>query len=325
LSIRSALPQVELAVGQDGAAGERIVLVARVLQAPTAEDRALLDAFAQEHAIEFWLQPGGPDTARPMRDDVATALQLALPEHGVSLPFGPTDFTQVNHRINEVLVGRALRLLAPRPTDQVVDFFCGLGNFTLPLARRAARAVGIEGNAPLLERAARAAEVNGLSARAMPITPGRPEDGPQNRFGPDAADVPQRILERALFRRDLGRRFEVLHRAAAARPGMQAEVRARRRDALVARAQDLDNPRGVELRLAAQRLDAYLFAGQRPFDEHHLAVVARNTAALGIERLDLDDVQVRHGHCAGQVSRNWRQCAPPSDCNVSRTRRISLA
>lgn len=166
LSIRSALPQVELAVGQDGAAGERIVLVARVLQAPSAEDRRLLEAFADKHAIEFWLQPGGPDTARPMRDDVATALQLALPEHGISIPFGPTDFTQVNHRINEVLVGRALRLLAPRPTDHVVDFFCGLGNFTLPLARRCARVVGIEGSAPLLERAARAAEANKLSARA---------------------------------------------------------------------------------------------------------------------------------------------------------------
>jgi 23S rRNA (uracil1939-C5)-methyltransferase len=166
LSIRSALPQVELAVGHDDAGSERIVLVARVLQTPTAEDRARLDTFARTHAIEFWLQPQGPDTARPMNDRASTSLQLPLAEHAVNLPFAPTDFTQVNHRINEVLVRRVVRLLDPRADDRAVDFFCGLGNFTLPLARRAAQVLGIEGSAPLLERAARAASVNGLAARA---------------------------------------------------------------------------------------------------------------------------------------------------------------
>jgi len=102
-----------------------------------------------------------------MFDDVAPTLQLVLAEHAVKLPFGPTEFTQVNHRINEVLVRRVLRLLDPGPNDRVVDFFCGLGNFTLPLARRAARVVGIESSAPLLERAARAAAVNGLATRTQ--------------------------------------------------------------------------------------------------------------------------------------------------------------
>jgi len=163
LSIRGALPQVELAVGGDEGDGERIALVLRVLQPPTQEDRARLVAFARAHAIEFWLQPGGPDTATPMCDDTAPTLQLVLAEHAVTLPFGPTEFTQVNHRINEVLVRRVLRLLDPGSNDRVVDFFCGLGNFTLPLARRAARVVGIEGSASLLERAARAAALNGLA------------------------------------------------------------------------------------------------------------------------------------------------------------------
>jgi 23S rRNA (uracil1939-C5)-methyltransferase len=165
LSIRSALPQVELAIGLDEAGAEHVVLVVRVLQAPNAQDRERLQDFAREHCIEFWLQPGGPDTARPLEIGAPTELQLVLAEHGVKLPFGPTDFTQVNHRINEVLVRRALRLLEPRPNDRVVDYFCGLGNFTLPLARRAAQVVGIEGSAPLLERAARAAAKNGLAAR----------------------------------------------------------------------------------------------------------------------------------------------------------------
>jgi len=83
----------------------------------------------------------------------------------VRLPFGPTDFTQVNHRINEVLVARAVRLLAPDAAETVVDFFCGLGNFTLPLATRAERAVGIEGNPALVDRAQLTAAENGLAAR----------------------------------------------------------------------------------------------------------------------------------------------------------------
>jgi 23S rRNA (uracil1939-C5)-methyltransferase len=183
LSIRTRLPQIEVAVGaaprqeaEEGrpqaddassrtAAGAHVVLVLRVLVPPTAADRDRLSAFAREHGVSLWLQDGGPDTARPLLAADANSLSLALPEFGVTIPFAPTDFTQVNHGINEMLVRRALRLLDPGAGDTVVDFFCGLGNFTLPLATRARRVIGIEGHAGLVERARAAAEANGLAAR----------------------------------------------------------------------------------------------------------------------------------------------------------------
>jgi 23S rRNA (uracil1939-C5)-methyltransferase len=162
LSIRTRLPQIEVAV-ESGRAATRTVLVLRVLQPPSADDARALSDFAHRHGIEFWLQPGGPDSATPLSGTEARLLRLELPEFGVSLPFGPTDFTQVNPALNEVLVRRAVRLLAPEPGDRVVDFFCGLGNFTLPLARHAAQVVGIEGSRSLVERARRAAAENGLA------------------------------------------------------------------------------------------------------------------------------------------------------------------
>jgi 23S rRNA (uracil1939-C5)-methyltransferase len=125
-----------------------------------------MQAFADRHAVALWLQPGGSDTARPLNDAVTSELTLELPEFGVSLPFGPTDFTQVNHDVNEVLVRRAVRLLDPRPDDCVLDFFSGLGNFTLPLATRAKRVIGIEGSPTLVARAMAATERNGLRGRA---------------------------------------------------------------------------------------------------------------------------------------------------------------
>ncbi|MEF9943151.1 MAG: 23S rRNA (uracil(1939)-C(5))-methyltransferase RlmD, partial [Burkholderiaceae bacterium] len=160
LSIRQRMPQIELAV-----AGEenRTALVFRVLEPPSAEDCALLDAFAQHHRVDIWLQPKGPDTAAPMDPAAIDALRLRLPEFRVELPFKPTDFTQVNHRINEVLVSRALRLLEIEPGDRVADFFCGLGNFTLPIATRAKQVVGIEGSEVLVQRARDAAQLNGLA------------------------------------------------------------------------------------------------------------------------------------------------------------------
>jgi 23S rRNA (uracil1939-C5)-methyltransferase len=97
--------------------------------------------------------------------DQPAELRLRLPQFNVSLPFRPTDFTQVNHRVNDVLVGRAIRLLAPAPQERVVDFFCGLGNFTLPVATQAAHVLGYEGSEVLLERARLAAQDNGLSDR----------------------------------------------------------------------------------------------------------------------------------------------------------------
>jgi 23S rRNA (uracil1939-C5)-methyltransferase len=165
LTLRDRLPQIELAVAARDDA-QQTVLVFRVLADPTPEDRAQLRAFGARHGVDVWLQPKGPESAAPMDADFRPHLELALPEFGVRIPFGPTDFTQVNHRINEVLVGRAVRLLDPRPDDTVADFFCGLGNFTLPLATRARMVVGIEGSETLVGRARAAAALNGLADRA---------------------------------------------------------------------------------------------------------------------------------------------------------------
>jgi 23S rRNA (uracil1939-C5)-methyltransferase len=165
LSLRERLPQIEVAVGRDEHGAERIVLVLRVLQPPTADDRARIETFASEHEVAIWLQPGGPHTAAPMSPRQEGELTLALPEFGLALPFRPTDFTQVNHRINEVLVRAAVRLLDPQPGERVVDFFCGLGNFTLALARRCDAVLGIEGSDDLLQRATAAAQHHGLGGR----------------------------------------------------------------------------------------------------------------------------------------------------------------
>jgi 23S rRNA (uracil1939-C5)-methyltransferase len=162
LSLRDRLPQIEVAVASAGSE-EAIVLVLRVLQPPTASDLERLNAFRARHRVALWLQPGGPETAAPLAADDAVALRLSLPEFGVSISFAPTDFTQVNHRINEVLVRRALRLLEVQPGERVIDFFCGLGNFTLPLATRADRVLGFEGHAGLVRRAGQAACANGLA------------------------------------------------------------------------------------------------------------------------------------------------------------------
>ncbi len=157
---RDRLPQIELAASADCTA-----LVLRHLEPLPDSDLDRLRAFAREHDVEWWLQPKGPDTVRTL-DGVASRLAYALPEFGIRMPFRPTDFTQVNQSINEALVSRALRLLDVHPGDNVIDWFCGLGNFTLALATRAARVHGIEGSAALVERASEAAALNGLAAVA---------------------------------------------------------------------------------------------------------------------------------------------------------------
>ncbi len=156
LSIRDRMPQIELAVGSSVTA-----LVLRILEPLNAADEALLRAFADEHKVQFWLQPKGPDTVYPFYP-LDVELDYTLPEFGIRMPFKPTDFTQVNHQINRVLVGRALRLLAPEPGDRVLDLFCGIGNFTLPLARLAREVVGIEGSEVLTTRALENARANGV-------------------------------------------------------------------------------------------------------------------------------------------------------------------
>jgi 23S rRNA (uracil1939-C5)-methyltransferase len=157
LSIRARLPQIELAVG-DAA----VVLVLRVLEPPSADDEALLRAFADRHAVRLYLQPRGPESARPFHPPEPADLCYDLPEFGLRITFGPTDFIQVNHAINQVLVRRALRLLDPRPGERIADLFCGVGNFGLAIARSGAEVIGIEGNRGLVERAAANAAANGL-------------------------------------------------------------------------------------------------------------------------------------------------------------------
>jgi 23S rRNA (uracil1939-C5)-methyltransferase len=165
LSIRDQLPQIELALG-DGPNGKVIVMVLRVMAAPTEEDKALLMAFADEWDVQWWLQSKGPDTAVPFYPNTHP-LHYTLPEFSISMPFKPTDFTQVNHQINRVLVARALRLLDVQPTDRVADLFCGLGNFTLPLATLAQEVIGIEGSDALTERAMANSRHNHLEAKTQ--------------------------------------------------------------------------------------------------------------------------------------------------------------
>jgi 23S rRNA (uracil1939-C5)-methyltransferase len=140
-------------------------LVLRILEPLTRADEAKLVAFADAHDVEIWLQPGGPDTVTPFHPANAT-LAYTLPESDVAIPFAPTDFTQVNFAINRVLVRRAVALLEPAGGDRIADFFCGLGNFTLPIARRGADVVGFEGSKALVARAAENARRNGLADRA---------------------------------------------------------------------------------------------------------------------------------------------------------------
>lgn len=157
LSIYDRMPQLELAVGSSVTA-----LVVRNLEPLSAADEQVLRDFADEHKVQFWVQPGGPDTVAPLYP-LDVQLDYTLPEYGIRMPFKPTDFTQVNHAINRVLVSRALRLLAPARTDRVLDLFCGIGNFTLPLARVANEVVGIEGSQVLTTRALANAELNGVA------------------------------------------------------------------------------------------------------------------------------------------------------------------
>jgi 23S rRNA (uracil1939-C5)-methyltransferase len=158
LSIPDRLPQVEVAVGEACTA-----LVLRILEPLNAQDEDLLRAFAERYGVVFYLQPKGPDTVYRFHPLPGPRLSYRLPEFGLELDFKPTDFTQVNHAVNRVLVRRAMRLLDPRPGERIADLFCGLGNFTLPIARCGASVVGVEGSRALVERGRESALVNGLA------------------------------------------------------------------------------------------------------------------------------------------------------------------
>lgn len=159
MALHDQIPQIEVAIGE-----ESTVLVLRIMAPLGRKDEVRLKAFADQWNIHWWLQPQGPDSAYPYYP-LGTDLYYTLPEFGIRMPFKPTDFTQVNHQINRVLVSKALRLLEVQQTDRVADLFCGLGNFTLPLATQAREVVGIEGSTALTERALENARANGLDAK----------------------------------------------------------------------------------------------------------------------------------------------------------------
>jgi len=181
MKARDRIPQLELAVGESVT-----VFVLRHLEPLVDDDLAALRAFADAHGIQWWLQPKGPDTAHPFYPMEAPALDYRLPEFGLSLAFRPTEFTQVNAGVNRVLVKRAVGLLDPRPGERVGDLFCGLGNFSLPLATRGAQVIGMEGSPGLVQRAAENAAANGLSDRATFVAHDLYTDaeGAMKRLGP---------------------------------------------------------------------------------------------------------------------------------------------
>ncbi|MES9979109.1 MAG: 23S rRNA (uracil(1939)-C(5))-methyltransferase RlmD, partial [Candidatus Thiodiazotropha sp. 6PLUC5] len=157
LSIRNQIPQIEMAMGD-----ELCVLIFRMLEPPSQEDLECLERFAPQHKIEIYIQEGGPESVRPLKGD-SVVLSYDLPAFDLSLDFLPNDFTQVNSDINRQMTLRAVEMLALDPEDRVLDLFCGLGNFTLPLARHSGHVTGVEGDAGLVARARENALSNQIS------------------------------------------------------------------------------------------------------------------------------------------------------------------
>lgn len=157
LSIRARLPQVEATVADNVTA-----LVFRVLDPPGAADRDMLAAFAAEQGVRIYLQPGGPDSVTPLDPAPAEDLCYGIPAFDLRLSFGPTDFIQVHSEVNLQMIDQALRLLAPGPADRVLDLYCGIGNFTLPLARHSRTVLGVEGAPAAVRRARQNAAAAGL-------------------------------------------------------------------------------------------------------------------------------------------------------------------
>ena len=174
MDAKETIPQIELACGDTVTA-----MVLRHMEPLSSGDMARLRAFASSYpGLQWWLQSGGLDTVKLLdegnqSDNASMELNYGLPEYGVVMPFKPTDFTQVNPQINQVLVSRALRLLAVEPHERVIDWFCGLGNFTLPLATLAREVLGIEGSEVLVARSRENYERNkpaGRQRRALCAT-----------------------------------------------------------------------------------------------------------------------------------------------------------
>jgi 23S rRNA (uracil1939-C5)-methyltransferase len=189
LSIRARLPQIEVAVGDNAT-----VLVIRHLDPLTPQDQEALRGFSERHQVSLWLQPAGPDSAHPFHppeNSPGSELYYELPEFGLRFAFRPTDFTQVNQGVNRVLVSRAVRLLDPRPGERVADLFCGLGNFSLPLASGGAAVIGFESSRELIERARHNATLNAVVVQFEVMNLFEPQLGPYAPFDKLLIDPPR--------------------------------------------------------------------------------------------------------------------------------------
>jgi 23S rRNA (uracil1939-C5)-methyltransferase len=174
LSTPNRIPQIEVAVGDNATA-----FVFRHLVPLTADDGARLADFGRQHDIQIYRQPGRPDQLVPVWPENPEPLVYRLSQTNVELEFAPSDFIQVNAELNQRMVTRALELLDPKPGDSVLDLFCGLGNFTLPLASRAGRVLGIEADAVLVEKARHNAQRNQLQNAEFRLA---------NLYSPDTPD-----------------------------------------------------------------------------------------------------------------------------------------
>ncbi|MGI9343201.1 MAG: 23S rRNA (uracil(1939)-C(5))-methyltransferase RlmD, partial [Gammaproteobacteria bacterium] len=158
LSIRDRVPQIEAAVGDNG-----VALVFRVLDAPNAADEELLTTFGARNDMQIYLQSAGPDSIAALAGAAEpTELRYTIPGFDITLDFMPTDFIQVHADVNGAMIGQALDLLAPDSSSRVLDLYCGLGNFSLPLATRAGAVVGMELAADMVARARRNASSNAI-------------------------------------------------------------------------------------------------------------------------------------------------------------------
>jgi 23S rRNA (uracil1939-C5)-methyltransferase len=186
LSVRDAIPQLEAACGDD-----RCALILRHLAPLTDEDQVQLSNWAQDHDFDIWLQPGGPATVSLLSGQ--EWLHYGLPEWDLSFRFGPMDFVQVNAGLNRLMIGQALAQLAPGAGDRVLDLFCGLGNFTLPLAQHCDSVLGLEGDAALVARAADNAEHNGIANARFEVADLYAEglSWPEGRFDRVLLDPPR--------------------------------------------------------------------------------------------------------------------------------------
>ena len=156
-SIRDKIPQIEVAIDD-----QKAILIFRILESLSSEDEALLVKFGLEHDFIIYTQSGGPDSINPLNGE-PVILSYALPDFDLHYDFLPTDFTQVNTDINRKMIKLAMQLLQTNKNDKVLDLFCGLGNFTLPLASLVKEVVGVEADSDLIERAKQNALTNNLS------------------------------------------------------------------------------------------------------------------------------------------------------------------